>query len=124
MSRAGPGRDKHEVPDDLQRLQTLLYRLIVAPEGVDQGLAMEAPPGGIEAIFSGDNRLSSRDRLEIYANAYFYRLLDVLKEEFPATRVVIGEANFHNLVTGYLVGYPPTQPSILYAGRNLPDFIR
>jgi hypothetical protein len=124
MRRAEPGTDESRVPDDLQRLQKLFYRLVVAPEGVDEGLAAEAPTGGIETILTGDDRLSARNRLEIYANAYFYRLLDVLKEEFPATLEVIGEANFHNLVTGYLIEYPPTEPSILYAGRNLADFLR
>jgi hypothetical protein len=37
---------------------------------------------------------------------------------------VIGEVNFHNLVTGYLIEYPPTEPNIFYAGRHLADFLR
>ena len=111
---------------DLKRLQELLYRLIAAPCGVGEGLAANGglPPGNLEAILNGDDRLSARERLEIYANAYFYRLLDVLKEEFAATLMIVGDVNFHNLVTGYLLEYPPTEPSILHAGRNLPAFIR
>ena len=111
---------------DLNRLQALLYRLIVAPGGVGEGLAANdgLPPGSLEAILDGDDRLSARERLEIYANAYFYRLLDVFKEEFPATRTIVGEVDFHNLITGYLLEYPPTEPSILHAGRNLPAFVR
>ena len=35
---------------------------------------------------------------------------DVFKEEFPATLALLGEVNFHNLITGYLVDYPPTEP--------------
>jgi hypothetical protein len=75
-------------------------------------------------VVSGDNRLSARERVGIYANAYFYRLLDVFKEDFPATLAVLGEAHFHNLVTGYLIEYPPTEPSIAYGGRYLAEFLR
>ena len=64
------------------------------------------------------------ERLEIYANAYFYRILDCLKEDFPATLATLGADNFHNLVTGYLIEYPPTEPSISYAGRHLAEFLR
>jgi hypothetical protein len=111
---------------DLRSLQALLYRLMTAPEGVDDGLAAQKalPAGGLDAIIVGDDRLSSRERVEIYANAYFYRLLDVFKEDFPATLAVIGETNFHNLVTGYLIDHPPVEPEIQYAGRHLSDFIR
>jgi len=111
---------------ELADLQQLLYRLIVAPSGVNEGLARETSlgRGGLETVISGDDRLSARERVEIYANAYFYRLLDVFKEDFPATLALLGEAHFHNLVTGYLIEYPPTEPSIAYAGRHLAEFLR
>jgi hypothetical protein len=110
----------------LADLQKLLYRLVVAPSGVDEGLARETSigRGGLEAVISGDDRLSARERVAIYADAYFYRLLDVLKEDFPATLAALGEAHFHNLITGYLIEYPPTEPSIAYAGRHLAEFLR
>ena len=114
---------------DLKTLQALLYRLITAPEGVAAGLAAEGALGAIilgdlEKIIESDDRLSATERLEIYANAYFYRILDCLKEDFPATLVTLGADNFHNLVTGYLIEYPPTEPSISYAGRHLAEFLR
>jgi hypothetical protein len=111
---------------DLKGLQTLLHRLIVAPEGVEEGLAAgnELLPHGLAGIINGDDRLSPGERLAIYANAYFYRLLDVFKEEFPATLSVVGDVSFHNLITSYLNEFPPVEPSILHAGRCLPDYIR
>jgi hypothetical protein len=72
----------------------------------------------------GDDRLSAEERVDIYANMYFYRLLDALKEDFPATRKVLGDNGFHNLVTGYLLEHPPTEPSIFYCGRYLSSFLR
>jgi Putative DNA-binding domain len=111
---------------DLKNIQTTIYRLIVAPGGVVEALTSETglPPDGLDGLLPGGRLLTARERLEIYANAYFYRLLDVFKEEFPATLAILGEVNFHNVVTGYLVDYPPTEPSILHAGSHLPDFIR
>jgi len=122
----------------LKSLQALLYRLITAPEGVAAGLAAERARGpallndlndshdskDLEDLIESDDRLSAAERLEIYANAYFYRILDCLKEDFPATLATLGGDNFHNLVTGYLIEYPPTEPSISYAGRHLAEFLR
>lgn len=107
----------------------MLYRLITAPEGVAAGLAAEGAHRPLELdeldeLIVGDDRLSAAERLEIYANAYFYRILDCLKEDFPATLKTLGADNFHNLITGYLIEYPPTQPSIAEAGRHLAEFLR
>ena len=105
----------------LKKLESLLYRLITAPSGVAEGLAAERAlgAGGLDDIVLGDERLSAEARVDIYANMYFYRLLDALKEDFPATLAVLGDDNFHNLVTGYLLEYPPTEPSLYYCGRHL-----
>jgi hypothetical protein len=110
-------------PIELQNLQALLYRLITAPDGVGEGLQAEKVQVNLADVIRGDERLSAVGHLEIYANAYFYRLLDILKEEYPATLAVLGEADLHNLVTGYLLAYPPTEPSVMYAGRYLADFL-
>ncbi len=110
----------------LEALQALLYRLITAPEGVAAGLAAESAsePEMLEHLIESDDRLSATERLEIYANAYFYRILDCLKEDFPATLATLGPDDFHNLITAYLIEYPPTEPSISYAGRHLAEFLR
>ena len=110
----------------LKQLQSILYRLITAASGVAEGLAVERsmPAGGLDALVLGDDRLSAEDRVDIYANMYFYRLLDVLREDFPATLRVLGDDNFHNLATGYLLEYPPTEPSVHHCGRYLANFLR
>lgn len=114
------------MPTQLKDLQRLLYRLITAVSGVAEGLAAERELGatGLDALVLGDDRLSAEARVDIYANMYFYRILDALKEDFPATLAVLGDDNFHNLVTGYLLEHPPTQPSISECGRHLADYLR
>ncbi|MGC1343444.1 MAG: DNA-binding domain-containing protein [Candidatus Binataceae bacterium] len=114
------------MPLQLKHTQGLLYRLIAAPGGVAEGLEHERglPRGGLDAVIGGDPRMTTVERLDIYANMYFFRLLEVLKEDFSAVAAVLGEDNFRNLVTGYLTEYPPTEASVFWAGRYLADFLR
>jgi hypothetical protein len=110
----------------LKDLQNLLYRLITAPSGVAEGLGAEhaLPAGGLGALVDGDERLSAEARVDVYADMYFYRLLEVLKEDYPATLAVLGEANFHNLITAYLIEHRPSEPSVRGAGKFLANFLR
>lgn len=105
---------------DLKELQTLLHSAITAAPDAARAPHTEVLSG----IIRGDDRLSAPERLNIYADAYFYRLLGCLTEDFPATAAVAGEEPFQALIRSYLVHYPPTQPSIFHAGRHLANFIR
>jgi hypothetical protein len=75
------------------------------------------------ALVVGDHRLSGLARLDIYANMYFFRIRDALKDDFSAVCAVVGEANFHNLITDYLLAHPPSHFSLRYAGMHLPSFL-
>ncbi len=116
------------IAPDLRRLQELFWALISAPEGVVPALDEMARRGGIDAdgldgIFKGDDRVPVARRLDIYANMYFFRLLDCLREDFPKTHATIGIDRFHDLVTDYLLRHPSEHPSLRYLGRRLPEFI-
>ncbi len=102
---------------DLKNLQTLLYRAITGVPGAVSSIGLRPD------VIRGNGRLSALERVAIYANAYFYRLLDCLREDFPATAAVVGEPAFENLIRAYLTRHPPTEPSIFYAGRYLADFL-
>jgi len=108
----------------LAEIQTLLWTLITAPEGAEKGLArLTAPQRSLAAYVRGSTRLSAVERLEVYADMYFYRLRDCLKEDFGALSAVAGDDNFHNLITDYLLAHPPVHFSLRYAGQHLPDFV-
>ena len=69
---------------DLAALQKLFHGLATAPEGVEPGLAqLGLTASDLSAVIAGDERLSAIERLDIYANMYFFRLLDVLRDDFP-----------------------------------------
>jgi len=113
-------------PARLRDDQGLFWGLIAAPEGVRRGLETlvargAARPDDLDALVVGDQRLSSFDRLDIYANMYFFRLLDCLKEDYPRLLEALGPARFHNLVTDYLLVHPSSHPSLRYVGTRLAD---
>jgi len=113
---------------NLANTQTLFWRLISAPEGVDAALAVlpdreRALPGGIEAWVRGDERLAAVERLEVYARMYFFRLLDCLAGDFPSVHAVVGHENFHVLVRDYLERHPSTSRSIRALGRSFAPFL-
>jgi hypothetical protein len=111
---------------NLDQTQRLLWQLITAPEGAAAGLAQLGPADRrcASALVCGDERLSAVARLDIYANMYFYRMHDGLKEDFSAVGSVVGDTTFHNLITDYLVAHPPSHFSLRYSGKDFPSFLR
>ncbi len=103
---------------DLESLQRLILRLIASPPEASREMVDDAG-----SVIVGDQRLDAHARLEIYASAYFQRLLDVLREDFPATRAVLGDETFTRLVREYLAAHPPSEPSVFGVGRFLPAFL-
>lgn len=112
----------------LRDLQERFWELITAPEGVERALPEfgrqhpEAVP--LERWVHGTGALGAAGRVDIYANMYFYRLLEVLQGDYPKVAATIGEAAFHNLITGYLLAWPSTSPSIREVGRHLAGFLQ
>lgn len=109
----------------LGEAQRLVWRLVTAPEGVRRGLSDAGDRDGrsLKAVVRGDASMDASARLTVYANGYFYRIRDALREDFGALHSALGERPFHNLVTAYLIAHPPTHPSLRYAGGRLPEFL-
>ena len=116
-------------PMDLRRGQEFFWALISAPEGVRPALEDMARRGAIPSptlddFIRGDGGLGAIERLDIYANMYFFRLLDCLKEDSPRLAVALGADRFHNLVTDYLLRHPSENPSLRHLSRHLVEFVR
>src|SRR5271167_962033 len=108
---------------ELGEHSSLMY-LITAPEaakGTDD--AGDLASDGPETLICGDQRLSAIERVDIYANAFFFRLLDCFAEDYSATLAVVGIDEFTAIVKEYLLVHQPTEPSIFYADYYLPDFL-
>lgn len=64
------------------------------------------------------------DRMRVYADAYQLRLVDVLANDFPVLRALVGEAMFETLATGYLRAHPSRHPSVRPFGRDFAAWLR
>jgi hypothetical protein len=63
--------------------------------------------------------LGSAERLRVYADAYFWRLHDVLAEDFPRVAAMLGAERFEDVVRDHLRHHPSTHPSVHHLGRDL-----
>lgn len=110
----------------LARMQRLFWQLIAAPEGAASGVAA-LPPGDRDdalAMIRARAGMSAVERLDVYANMYFFRILDVLKEGYPVLLSLLGDDAFHNLVTDYLLQNPSRHWSLRGVGERLPQYLR
>lgn len=82
----------------------------------DAGVAHDIDATGLHAGIRDD-------RLRLYADAYRLRLCDVLGNDFPTTRSVLGESAFETLALGYLQAHPSTQPSVRHFGHAFPGWL-
>jgi hypothetical protein len=109
----------------LAAVQARLQRLISGPEGVEVALAAagDASASGLAELVRGDRGLAPAARLSVYANAFFARLHDCLREDFGALARALGPAGFHDLVKTYLMVHPPRQPSLRHAGAHVAEHV-
>lgn len=115
---------------DLQTIQEWMQAVITHPSGVEAGLASAANRSALavsaaklETVVLPSRRVSSLQRLRIYANAYYARLLECLRNEFPALVAILGEKTFHAFAFAYLQRYPSTSYTLNDLGRHFPDYL-
>ncbi|HVR76526.1 MAG TPA: DNA-binding domain-containing protein [Planctomycetota bacterium] len=143
-----PSRGSPREPRSLDAVQRWFQAVISHPQGVDDGIEAEEArrwiavrAGEIEDVIRPSRSLASKDRLAVYANAYYARLLECLGESFPVLKRAVGEEVFNDFAFGYLQKYPSrsytlnrladdfahhmeeTRPDIGAPGVSWPDFL-
>jgi hypothetical protein len=108
----------------LADVQAQLYDLITAPEGAAKRLVeLGRAPRDLEAIVRASGQLSAVERVDVYANMYFFRILEVLADEYAKIVTLVGGDGFHNLVTDYLLACRPAHPSLREVGARLSAYL-
>lgn len=115
---------------DLRRLQQWMQTVVMHPDGIAQGIASSAArqqidiaPEQIELVIQRSQALDSLARLQIYGNAYFARLLECLREEFPAVAHAVGGETFDAFAFGYLQEYPSRSYTLHELGARFPQYL-
>ncbi|MCI0332898.1 MAG: DNA-binding domain-containing protein [Planctomycetes bacterium] len=117
--------------EELVKLQKWMLSVITHPDGVLAGVAsaearqqIDAPPDELEQIIERSHNLTSVERLQVYGNAYYARLIECLQEEFPATAHALGEETFGAFAFEYLQAYPPRSYTLAKLAADFPRFLR
>lgn len=103
----------------------LFWRVITWPTGVDDFLAQadEATRRAFAATFVGNDAMGAAARMNVYAESYFWRLSDVLGEQYRVLAWLLGPTRFHNLVTDFVLHRPSRSPDVRRFGAGLPDYL-
>lgn len=75
------------------------------------------------AYVKPNDRLTARERLEIYNRQYWFRLVDSLRDDFPGLLRVVGERAFRKLAVAYLSECPSRSFTLRDLGRSLPGWL-
>jgi|AGTN01.1.fsa_nt_gi Uncharacterized protein conserved in bacteria (DUF2063). len=67
--------------------------------------------------------LTSLQRLEIYNQQYWYRLLDCFEEDFTGLAAILGRRKFNKLAKAYLTSHPSRSYSLRDLGCSLNSFL-
>ncbi len=65
-----------------------------------------------------------QQRLDIYYDAYRLRLIDALRNDFPAVEATLGAIEFIQVMDEYIALNPSRHPSLRWLGEKLPTFLR
>lgn len=80
--------------------------------------------GFAETFIKPSLNMSSLERLEVYNQQYWFRLLDSLREDFPGLLTVLGEERFHELAVAYLTKYQSRCFTLRNLGEHLLKFVK
>ena len=78
----------------------------------------------LEAEVRRFGALSPAERLDLYANMYFLRLVEAVRADFPCVEALLGEVAFEAQVASYVRAHPSTQPSLDALGGRFEAHLR
>ena len=120
---------KPSPPSRLVDLQALMARAVMRPLTSDEGMQREWMDGSAtakvaEQFIKPNDRLDSFQRLEIYNQQYWWRLLGNFSEDFRGLRAVLGDAQFDKLAVAYLEHCGSSSWTLRNLGSRLERFVR
>jgi hypothetical protein len=108
----------------LRQLQRWFASVTTHPRGVLGGGLDAKRSKQLERLVTPGPQLSAADRLQIYNDGYFARLVECLSDDYPALSYALGESDFAALARGYIELYPSRSRSLNAYGRHMAAFCR
>jgi hypothetical protein len=117
-------------PRSLDVVQRWFQAVVTHPEGVEGGVESEEAQrlihlkrAELEAVIGRSKNLTAAERMGIYANAYYARLLECLAAFFPLLQRTLGEEVFDGFAFEYLQHYPSKSYTLDRLGESFTRFL-
>jgi hypothetical protein len=114
----------------LNQVQRWMQTVVTHPDGVERGIDsaearqhIDVTTPSVEEVITRSSTLTSIERLQIYGNAYYARLLECLRDEYPALAHAVGESAFAAFAFGYLQRYPSRSYTLAELGAKFPQYL-
>jgi Putative DNA-binding domain len=115
---------------DLGQIERWMQAAIMHPVGIAEGIAssearaqIDIGPDEAETVVTRSRALSALDRLAIYSYAYYARLLECMREEFPVLKHALGEEVFDAFAVGYLQQFPSRSYTLFQLAAHFPRYL-
>ncbi|MDQ4148143.1 MAG: DNA-binding domain-containing protein [Pseudomonadota bacterium] len=99
----------------LADLQSLFAGYVISPPDTEANTQL------IEAI--RPSGIAADERLKIYKNNVYVRLIEALEAAYPAVRRLVGDQFFHFAAREYIHAHPPRSRTLVCYGGDFPDFL-
>lgn len=114
---------------ELKRIQRRMATAVMTPLTRNDGMQSKSRAGKsmraeAKEFIRPNDRLTSFERLEIYNQQYWFRVLDALAVDFPGLAAVVGARRFSQLSLAYLTECPSRSFTLRNLGMRLPAWLK
>ncbi len=112
----------------LDAIQRWMQTVIMHPDGVQSGVEsadarLVIDVSDVEGVVTRSRNLTALERLDIYHRAYFARLIECLRDEFPVLLHALGDEAFDAFALDYLQKYPSRSYTLNDLGTRFPQYL-
>lgn len=112
-------------PTNLVNMQKWFASVLTLPLAPDAKLPKEGIEKEAEGYINPSKTLLPLQRIEIYHQQYWWRLLDTLQEIYPTLARLFGANDFsQQIAIPYLSQNPPQHWSLAHLGEDLPNWLK
>jgi hypothetical protein len=114
---------------NLEQLQRAVFEVTRQPLLPSERMRPRLPDGRsvreiTNALIVPNDRLTSFERLQLYNQQYWFRLMGSLSEDYPGLRSLIGERRWEKLAVAYLNETPSESYTLRNLGSRLESWLR
>lgn len=114
----------------LATVERWMQAVVMHPEGAASGVRagparrlMPQAAVDLETVVLPSKALSSVERLDIYAHMYYARLLEILTDEYPTTKQILGREAFERACRRFLRRHPSRHRTLNRLSEKFPAFL-